>query len=71
MRDEPPVKDYGVETPLQLKAGDVMRTTCVFNNTTGRKLDFPHEMCATYGYFFPAPPGAEEFTCAGKPISDG
>jgi hypothetical protein len=68
MRDEPPVHDWGKDAPFELKEGDVMRTACTFKNTTSRKLIFPTEMCATYGYYFPAPNGSEEFTCAGRRI---
>lgn len=65
-RDEPPVKEYSLEAPLVLKAGDVIHTTCVFDNTSDRELKFPSEMCATYGYYFPAPDGSEEWTCDGE-----
>ena len=41
-----------------------MRTHCTFNNTSGKDLEFPAEMCATYGYYFPAPEGSEAWTCA-------
>ena len=68
MRDFPPVKEYTGDAPLVLKKGDFIRTTCVFNNTTGKPLVFPHEMCATYGYYFPAPEGSEEWTCAGTKV---
>ena len=64
-RDEPPVHEWGAEDPLVLKEGDILRTTCAFNNTSGKDLDFPAEMCATYGYYFPAPEGSEAWTCAG------
>lgn len=68
MRDEPPVTNWSKEAPFELKAGDVMRTTCNFRNTTNKPLIFPEEMCATYGYYFPAPEGNGEFTCAGRRI---
>jgi hypothetical protein len=64
-RDEPPVTEWGIEDPLVLRAGDVVRTTCTFKNNSGEDLDFPSEMCATYGYYFPAPLGNEAWTCAG------
>ena len=66
MRDEPPVTNWSKEEPYQIKEGDILRTSCTFKNTTSRKLIFPQEMCATYGYYFPAPNGSEEFTCAGR-----
>jgi hypothetical protein len=64
-RDEPPVVEWGFENARLLRQGDVLRTTCVFDNTSGETLEFPGEMCATYGYYFPAPMGEENFTCAG------
>ncbi len=63
MRDAPPVKNWGVDAPLQLHEGDRMQTTCVFRNDTDEPLEFPKEMCATYGYFFPAEVGQDQFTC--------
>jgi hypothetical protein len=64
-RDEPPVTEWGVDAPLRLQQGDLIQTTCVFNNTAGEDLEFPGEMCATYGYYYPAPEGSEAWTCAG------
>jgi hypothetical protein len=64
-RDEPPVTEWGVDAPLALKKGDHIETTCVYNNTSGKDLEFPSEMCATYGYYFPAPEGSEAWTCEG------
>jgi hypothetical protein len=65
-RDAPPTRDFGKESPLVLKAGDKLSTECVFRNTTSKTLKFPEEMCATYGYFFPAVAGEDEFICAGE-----
>lgn len=64
-RDNPPVVEFGKETPLDVKQGDVLRTKCVFNNTSDKDLAFPSEMCASYGYYFPAPNGSETWTCEG------
>jgi hypothetical protein len=55
MRDDPPVLEWDKTNARPIKAGDIIRTTCVFNNDTDDMLLFPQEMCATYGYFFPAP----------------
>jgi hypothetical protein len=63
-RDNPPVKEFGEVEPLELKQGDIVRTKCVFKNTTDAPLEFPSEMCASYGYYFPAPEGSETWTCA-------
>jgi hypothetical protein len=67
-RDEPAAvaRQFTPETAPELKAGDVIRTTCTYRNTSGRNLTFPAEMCATYGYFFPAPRGSETWLCAGS-----
>jgi hypothetical protein len=66
MRDEPPVTHWSKEAPYEIGEGDILRTSCTFKNTSSKKLIFPTEMCATYGYYFPAPDGSEEFTCAGR-----
>ena len=50
-----------------LKEGDIIRTRCEFDNATAKALEFPSEMCASYGYYFPAPSGTEAWTCAGGP----
>lgn len=63
MRDAPPVVEFPVDAPFVLKAGDVVRTHCIWNNTTTDNIIFPHEMCATYGYYYPAPLGSEAWTC--------
>lgn len=64
-RDEPPVTEWGIDAPRVLKQGDTIHTTCVFKNTAGKVLKFPSEMCATYGYYFPAPEGSDVWTCDG------
>lgn len=65
-RDGPPNTNWPVEAPLVLKKGDRIETTCVYKNTAGKPLEFPSEMCATAGYFFPAPEGSEAWTCDGS-----
>jgi len=62
-RDEPPVQDY-TAAPHKLVKGDVIRTKCVFQNTTDETLTFPGEMCASYGYFI-SDVKSDEWTCAG------
>lgn len=64
-RDEPPVTQFELTEPLALKAGDIIRTTCNFENTSDDSLEFPAEMCATFGYFFPALAEKESFVCSG------
>lgn len=65
MRDEPPVRKYERTDPLVLRKGEIISTTCTFRNTTRDVLEFPREMCATYGYFFPAIAGEDTFLCGG------
>lgn len=64
-RDLPPVTSF-VDEPLQLKKGDIIRTNCWFENTLDEPLKFPQEMCATYGYFYPAVDDFSEWICAGE-----
>ncbi len=52
-RDYPPISDM-VDQPLALTTGQKIRLTCTFENTTDSDLTFPQEMCAVYGYYFPA-----------------
>jgi hypothetical protein len=68
-RDEPPIKEWSAEKPFVLKKGDIIRTTCVFENTSETALEFPSEMCASYGYYFPAPAGSEAWTCSDDPAA--
>jgi hypothetical protein len=65
MRDEAPIVEWTRESAVQLRAGDVIHTDCRFNNTEGHSLIFPQEMCATFGYYFPAPEGEGIWTCDG------
>ena len=62
-RDEPPVTEWPLETPLVLHQGDIVRTVCQLENTTDSPLGFPEEMCATFGYYYPAIPGRESWLC--------
>jgi hypothetical protein len=39
------------EFPVQ--AGELLRTSCVWNNTTDAPLEFPTEMCTTHGVGYP------------------
>lgn len=48
-RDAPPVTILK-SAPIHLAAGDILRTRCVWENTTGEALSFPAEMCSTFGY---------------------
>ncbi len=47
---DPPAVDYPVAAPLEINVGDKIAVTCTWNNTTGKPLRFPTEMCAVFGY---------------------
>ncbi len=54
-RDAGPVEVFGVgATSLDLKAGDEITVTCTWNNTSGKQMFFPKEMCTTVSYYYPA-----------------
>ena len=59
LRDSPPVNQYPPATPLVLHTGDVLTTTCEYNNDTGAPLTDPHEMCVYFGSYAPVIPGSE------------
>ncbi len=48
-RDAPPISLF-FSDPMELTQGTVIRTTCTWENETGRVLDFPEEMCSSFGY---------------------
>jgi hypothetical protein len=48
-RDAPPVSLF-FQNPYQVPAGTIVRTTCEWNNAGSTMIDFPHEMCASFGY---------------------
>lgn len=50
----PPVNYYTADKPLVLKAGQQLKLTCTWNNTTDKDLMFPREMCVASGFYFPA-----------------
>lgn len=47
----PPEKRMDPAAPMLLKQGDVLETTCTWDNNTGRDLNFGFEMCVTFGQF--------------------
>ena len=47
-RDSPPVELF-TSKPIHLSKGDVIRTTCVWANSTDHAIEFPEEMCASFG----------------------
>ncbi len=50
----PPRLMFTADKPLSFKAGDTMRVTCDFDNTTDKPIYFPNEMCVGFGMYFPA-----------------
>lgn len=53
MRDAPVYEEYG-QDEFKVVPGDVFTTSCTWNNTTDHTLDFPEEMCVTFGMAYPA-----------------
>ena len=53
MRDAPPFNRY-LDAPLAVAAGDRWRTSCTWFNTEDHALEFPSEMCVTFGMAYPA-----------------
>lgn len=47
-RDVPPVTLF-LDNPKPLTAGTIIRTTCTWENTEAEAIEFPHEMCSTFG----------------------
>ena len=68
MRDFPPLTQFPLDAPMVLKQGDIVRTSCSWMNTTEEDIIFPHEMCATAGYYYPAAEGQEVWTCGGSQV---
>lgn len=48
-RDAPPITMM-FDSPLKVKAGSILRTTCTWDNPNTHDMNFPHEMCASFGY---------------------
>jgi hypothetical protein len=48
-RDLPPVSLF-FDAPVAIAAGTVVRTTCEWTNTGSAPIEFPGEMCASFGY---------------------
>lgn len=50
----PPRNNYTKDAPFTMHTGDTVEVDCTYNNDTGATIDFPREMCVSFGYFFPA-----------------
>lgn len=48
-RDLPPISLFQ-SNPLIIPKGSILRTTCVYANTTGKTIEFPEEMCSAFAY---------------------
>ncbi len=55
-RDAPPVQLWGATKPLALHKGDTVRLTCTWTNDKTTPLKYPHEMCTSVNYYYPALP---------------
>jgi hypothetical protein len=64
-RDKSPLREWTVEDPYVMAAGNVMRVSCTWTNDSPDALQFPKEMCASLSWFYP---GNEPLTCAGNPL---
>lgn len=47
-RDSPPI-DAFASNPIPVATGDILRTTCAWNNTRDEALSWPAEMCSAFG----------------------
>lgn len=50
----PNFRRWDVSAPLMLRAGDVLKTHCEWNNTTNAEVTFPTEMCVGVGFYLGA-----------------
>lgn len=53
-QSNPPAHYFPVAKPLTLKAGQQLKVTCYWNNTTDKDLGFPREMCVASGFYYPS-----------------
>jgi hypothetical protein len=60
----PTFTQYPVDSPYTIHSGDVVHTSCTWQNTTPTALTFPDEMCAGVGFYL-APIGTvgQEIHC--------
>jgi hypothetical protein len=47
----PPLREWSLDAPYILRAGEVMHTVCSWKNPESADLEFPNEMCTAVGYF--------------------
>ena len=63
-----PVLDQYQPGEWTVHAGESFITSCTWNNTAGRPLSFPDEMCTTFGVAYPID---EAIYCIGQPEQPG
>lgn len=66
-RDKSPLREWSVDEPHVIEAGEVMHVSCTWTNDSPDVLTFPQEMCASLSWFYP---GDEPVTCAGSPLAN-
>jgi hypothetical protein len=54
----PKVNYYELDEPYRIKAGDALKVSCQWDNTTQKPLTFPHEMCVIAAWQIGAPSDA-------------
>lgn len=62
----PPITRYTMEEPYMLKAGQRIRQTCTWQNTTTDPVIFPREMCLAFFYYWP---GEGDIVCENVPVA--
>ncbi len=55
-RDLPPLAEWSVDAPLELRPGDDLSVDCSYANSTGGSVTFPEEMCTAVALYHPASP---------------
>jgi hypothetical protein len=50
MISQPITTDFPLDAPLTFAAGDAVRMTCTWHNTSDAALTFPREMCVLFGW---------------------
>lgn len=48
-----PFATWPVDKPMVIRKGDTLVTHCTWENTTDHALQFPSEMCVTFGFYVP------------------
>jgi hypothetical protein len=57
--------------PKEIHAGDTLHTQCTWNNTAGKTLRFPDEMCVMFGFFLETGGVGAQTVCTDGHWSDG